>query len=210
MPQDNRYSQDEMRAILRKAVERRDRAGEPSETVSHDELMETAKEVGLDPRELEAAAIEVRKERELELDRAAWKAEKSARLRRTATTWAVVNALCFAINFVIGPPWWFVWVLGPWGALLLLQALRLSQGPSPNELEGRRQKRLREARRQEVRASIEGGVEAVGMLMSEGVKAVMATVNESKELREWREQRGLTAPDKSDKKDPSGGGKRTL
>lgn len=210
MPQDNRYSPDEMKAILRKAVERREVQKEPSDSVSHDELVETAKEVGIDPRELEAAAIEVRREREQSIEREGWADEKRAQLRRSATAWAVVSTLAFALNFFLGPPWWFLAVLGPWGALVALRAVRLGQGPSKEELEARRQKRLREARRQEVRASLENGAQAVGMLMSEGVKAVMAKIDESKELRDWREQRGLNAPKSDQSKGNGGGGKRSL
>lgn len=212
MPQDNRYSQDEMKAILRRAVERREGQREPSDAVTHDELVETAKEVGIDPRELEAAAIEVRRERELDAEREGWGEEKRATLRRSAASWAVAGTLAFAINFFLGPPWWFFWVLVPWAALVAMRAVRLAQGPSKQELEARRQKRLREARKQEVRASLENGAQAVGMLMSEGVKAVMAKLDESRELREWREQRGLNAPkpDPSKNEGGGGGGKRSL
>jgi hypothetical protein len=182
---DGRYTQEQVNAILKRALQRKE-IGDLSDDLSHRELLETAKEVGIDPRDVEQAIAEERRAAELRADAAEWKAERAARLRAMATTWAAINALCTVINFVLGPPWWFLWVLIPWGTILLLSALRTRNGPSPHELTQRRERRLRKQRNEEIRARIQTGAQVIGDVVEQGVSLLLNRLEENRRLRDGR------------------------
>jgi hypothetical protein len=190
-----KYSEEEANAILRRAIER-SRGG--VDALSHEELVAAAKEVGVAAHEIEAAAIEERRAGEERRELARWQDNQRRRLVRHASSWAFVNALCLFINVMTGSPWWFYWVLGPWGLVLALQAFRFRQGPSPEQLERARQRRLRKQRRAELKARIEDGAHVLGDAVGTGVGALVKALEESQGQR----RRGLPRHEDDRRDDP--------
>ncbi len=146
-----RYSDDEMKEILRRALE-----GDASgDGVEHEDLVAAAAEVGIGRELVERAAIEMRDEREA-LARVQQKQRKRRRrFWRSLGTFAVVNAFLFAIDYLTPGGPWFYWPLLGWGLMVALHGLRVLPPMSEDmqrelvEEEKRRiaRQRQREARR---------------------------------------------------------------
>lgn len=116
------YTEDEVREILRRAVERdADRRGD----LSHEDLRAAAAEIGIDPAAVDAAAAEVSLEREIGAEITRARDAKVSSFRRHLFVYVVVNALLAAIDLLGGGATWFFWPLLGWGAFVALQAGRL-------------------------------------------------------------------------------------
>jgi len=141
MSKDQSYADDEVRAIIERALKE-----QPASGLSHDDLLAIGAGVGLTPAAVESAAREVTEAR---LSTAATTRIVSRRRRilaAHAVAYAVINALLFAVNFLSTPGEW--WVLFPvffWGLGLLLHAgFGLSKHVSERRLT-REKRRLLEA-----------------------------------------------------------------
>jgi hypothetical protein len=113
------YTRDEVKTILDRALERQH---DPSEAVSHDDLLAIGKEIGVAPDALEAAATGVREERRVE-------AHVEARIQRArrgftghALAFVMVNLMLGVANFVTAPVPWSLMVLLGWGIGLAFHA----------------------------------------------------------------------------------------
>ena len=104
------YDSDEVTRIIRRALKL-----SSEDTISHDELMETAAQVGLDPSIVKRAIKEERKE---------YKKERihndALRRRKVGFHWhlwsyLVVNAALILTNKLTPGPWWFHWSVLGWG-----------------------------------------------------------------------------------------------
>jgi hypothetical protein len=166
---DRKYSEDEAAAIIRRALERK----ELVDHVSHSELVETAKEMGLSAADVEAAVVEEAKSRALADERAEWLARRQRQLRGSVAVWLWVSALCLAINLLAGGPWWFQWVLVPWGFLQLFPLMRLRLGPTEEQLERLRRRRERRLRRSQRRAQLAESAKLFEHTVNEGVAALL-------------------------------------
>jgi hypothetical protein len=115
------YSTDEVGAIVRIALERHGTEGR----ISHDELLETAREIGVSADDMEEAVAEEARIREA---RAAIEARRM-RARRwfsaNLIAYIVVNAALFAIDRTMTGGTWYVWPLLIWGVVLALHAVFL-------------------------------------------------------------------------------------
>lgn len=105
------YSTDEVGAIVRLALERQG----PEGRISHDELLETAREIGVSAADIEEAVAEEARIREA-------KAEISAKRRRlkqqfiaNLVSFVAVNVSLFVIDRVLTGGTWFYWPLLVWG-----------------------------------------------------------------------------------------------
>jgi len=116
-----RYSDDEMREILRRALE----ADVSVDGIEHEDLVAAAEEVGLDRALVERAAVEMRDEHEA-LERVQQKQRKRRRnFFKSFGTFAVVNAFLFAIDFLTPGGPWFYWPLLGWGLMVALHGLKV-------------------------------------------------------------------------------------
>ena len=106
----NQYDNDEVNRIIRRALKLKN-----EDTVSHEDLLETARDIGLDPQIVEAAIEQERRES---------KKEKilKARLKRRKVgffwhlwSYIIVNAGLLLINNLTPGPWWFQWSVLGWG-----------------------------------------------------------------------------------------------
>jgi hypothetical protein len=140
MSKDRSYADDEVRAIVERAL-----AAQPERNLSHEDLLSIGAGVGLSSEAIELAAQEVRAARAA----AAAKVSVIARRRRGVAVHAfvffAVNACLFAVNFLTTPgEWWFLFSLVGWGLGLILHAgLGLFMGISPRRLERERHRQAR-------------------------------------------------------------------
>lgn len=117
------YTGEEASHIIRLALEKRS-----SDLISHQDLIDTAEELGLDESTIKAA---IKKDLELR------KLARQAKLRKKAFNYHVyaylgVNALLFGINAVTPGPWWFQWPLLGWGIGLLFHYKAVAHAPRLN------------------------------------------------------------------------------
>jgi len=116
-----KYTNDEVGAILRRAFERQPGEGR----ISHDELLETAREIGVSASDIEEAVAEEARIRET---RARIEAN-----RRKAQLLFVVHLIAFvagngaivAVDLMTGDKLWFYWPLIAWTLVLIAHAARL-------------------------------------------------------------------------------------
>jgi 2TM domain-containing protein len=118
MSKDRSYSDDEVRAIIERALKE-----QPASGVSHEDLLSIAAGVGLSAAAVESAARQVS---DAQLTKVATERIVSRKRRYVAAhafVYFVVNAVLFTINFLTTPGQW--WVLFPvlcWGIALILHA----------------------------------------------------------------------------------------
>jgi len=181
-----RYSDAERDEILRRAIAEQ----QGSDEITHEELVDAAREIGIDPAKVEAAAAAISKERgqreEESEDEALVRVEvtrRRARFGRHLLTYLIVNGALVAMNLAAGGTFWAIWPILGWGLGLALQAARALPGPSDEEREQilRRvsKRRARQARERAKRAR-EEALRAAGqefeVAVQQGVAELMRAV----------------------------------
>jgi hypothetical protein len=192
MPAGRRYTDAERDEILRRAIA----AQEGSDDITHEELVDAAQEIGIDPAMVESAAEEIAKERvrreEASEDDGLVAAEVSrrrGRFGRHLLTYLLVNGGLVAMNLASGGEFWAIWPILAWGLGLALQAMRALPAPGDDDrerilrrLSKRRAKQARErakrarneamrAAGQEFEAAVEQGVAELLRAVSRGLSA---------------------------------------
>lgn len=128
---------------------------EQAETISHEELMETARELGIDAARIEEA---IRLEKEaMEKERIRDSYKKRLRSRFTAGLWgfAVLNGFLFLIDLMTPGGWWFQWpLLGT--AIPLLMRARYAFFPTEDQIDQAMRRRERRAGRSSRRRHLKG------------------------------------------------------
>lgn len=148
------YTREEAQAILGRALE----AQVKEERLSHDELLATAREVGVSPEALEAAARAVEGEAKRDAAQKQVRADAVRGLASHALSFVAVNALLVFINVWTGGPFWAMWPLLGWGLGLVIHAFStMLRSPEAVAREAKRReerraehderRRLRERRR---------------------------------------------------------------
>jgi hypothetical protein len=132
MGQDRSYDDDEVRAIIDRALQARPGAG-----VSHEDLLAIGAGVGLSQTAIESAALELRASQQNELAVQRVVSKRRRGVAAHAFLFMAVNALLFAINWLTTPgEWWSLFPIFGWGLALLLHAgFALSMGVSPQRLQ---------------------------------------------------------------------------
>jgi hypothetical protein len=106
----NQYDSEEVNRIIRRALKLSN-----EDTISHEELIETAAQVGLDPSVVEIAIKAERREYQKERTRQAALRRRKAGFQWHLWSYLVVNAALLLINNLIPGPWWFHWSVLGWG-----------------------------------------------------------------------------------------------
>jgi hypothetical protein len=104
------YSQDEVDRIIRRALKLK-----KEDSISHQELIDTAREFGIDPQTLEVAIEEDREEFEKERARKKRLLRRKARFYRHLWSYLIVIGALLLINTLTPGPWWFQWPALGWG-----------------------------------------------------------------------------------------------
>ena len=104
------YSKDEVDRIIRRALKLK-----KEDSISHQELIDTAREFGIDPQTLEAAIEEDKEEFEKERARKARLSRRKARFDRHLWSYLIVIGALLLINTMTSGPWWFQWPALGWG-----------------------------------------------------------------------------------------------
>lgn len=115
-----RFSPDQVNAILRRAIERQG-AGATS-TISYSDLQETARELGIDPAQLDAAIGEYERLSDIEQARSRYIAQRKQKFREHLRSYIVVNLFLITLDLFFSGGTWFYWVLFGWGIGLYFDA----------------------------------------------------------------------------------------
>lgn len=127
------YSPQEAQEILRRAAEK---SVDRSDAIEHDDLLDAARDAGLDPAAVEAAAQEYAVDRAHQDTAAKLRTEWRKGLAAHALTYFVVNiALYFGAQLSKGNTHWWTWVAGIWGVFLLLNVFGALKEPTREEIE---------------------------------------------------------------------------
>ncbi len=178
MSEARKYSQEEAEEILRRALRRQQATEATGDHTSHTDLVEAAREVGIDPANIEEAARDLAAEKQSSVKRESVLGPARRRFARHLTTYLVVNAALFGMDYVGGEGWWFHWVLFGWGIGVALEAVRIlfpsdefrqSEALRAARREERRQRLLARATRRHQHGDFEQAVEA-------GVTALLSAI----------------------------------
>lgn len=196
MAEGRQYSEDEVKAILERALAR---SRDKSAGVSHDELLAAASEVGISREDIERAAVEVSEGRDEREARAHILA--SRRRGFSSHLWAFlgVNVFLLAINLLTTPAiLWFLFPLLGWGLGLFFHARaalskEVAERAIRREVERRvkarkKQRKLEEEERRRAEktngksSSFERGAAELGAAVEEGVGVLLSKLAD--EIRE--------------------------
>ena len=109
------YSNDEFDRIIRRALKLKKK-----NSISHQELVDTAKEFGIDPRTLDVALKEEKEQFEKERSRQTRLLRRKARFHRHLWSYVIVIGALLLINIMTPGPWWFQWPALGWGIAVAL------------------------------------------------------------------------------------------
>jgi len=105
------YSKDEVDRIIRRALKMKKK----EDSVNHQELIDTAREFGIDPQTLESAIEKDKEAFEKEKARKTRLLRRKARFHRHLWSYIIVIGALLLINIVTPGPWWFQWPGLGWG-----------------------------------------------------------------------------------------------
>jgi hypothetical protein len=150
------YTQDEVNEILKRALSQQSLR---EQTLSHEDLVQVAAEVGIDRSALEAATVDIDKARQAELaqrtEAAEVAAERRTQLRRfigSGIRLGVINAVIYFVDMNFTGGTWFEWPLVGSAVLLALEFRHVLAPEKQLERRRRREerRRVRAARRAQV------------------------------------------------------------
>ena len=209
MSRDVNYSDDEVRAIIDRAL-RNDLGG----GVSHEELVAAGAEVGISREALEVAARDVRANRQLEELRLRVIRRRRRALISHLSVFVIVNTFLFLINFLTTPgQWWFLFSLLGWGLGLIFHAQAgLSREVSERALRRERQRVTGERRFEQEFGAIPGMEaspsvqERVGRILSRAAAEIRGTGEGSRRDHVRVDSRGAEGEPGREEELPSVGG----
>jgi hypothetical protein len=125
------YTTEEAASIITRVLDRQNGEGG---RISHDELLETARDIGVTTLELEAAVVEETKLRAEKIVRDEQRQRALRLLIRHLVLYVVVGAFCFVLDMRMTGGAWYFWVILIWGLIVTLHAVRVLL---PNEVDRR-------------------------------------------------------------------------
>lgn len=123
------YDSEEVNRIFRQALE-----FEKRDTIGHKELMETARELGIDPKKMEAAIQRETEGSNREAAQNAWLKRKHSKFHAHLWSYIIVNGALILINIMTPGAWWFQWPLLGWGIGLAFD-YRQAYFPTEDQIE---------------------------------------------------------------------------
>ena len=104
------YSKEEVDRIIRRALKLK-----KEDSIKHQELVDTAREFGIDPQTLEAAIVQDQEVFEKERIHRKRLLRRKARFHRHLWSYIIVIGALLLINATTPGPWWFQWPALGWG-----------------------------------------------------------------------------------------------
>ena len=104
------YSKEEVDRIIRRALKMK-----KADSIKHQELVDTAREFGIDPQTLETAIEEDQDAFEKERARKSRLLRRKAHFHRHLWSYIIVIVALLLINTTTPGPWWFQWPALGWG-----------------------------------------------------------------------------------------------
>ena len=104
------YDSDEVTRIIRRALKLKN-----EDTISHQDLIDMAEEIGIDPQLLETAIKQEQREFKKERIRKARLKRRKVGFYSNLWSYLIVNTALLLINSLTPGPWWFQWPLLGWG-----------------------------------------------------------------------------------------------
>ena len=104
------YGKDEFDRIIRRALKLK-----KEDSISHQELIDTAKEFGIDSKTLDSAIKEEKEEFEKVRSQKKRLLRRKARFHRHLWSYIIVIGALLIINMMAPGPWWFQWPAFGWG-----------------------------------------------------------------------------------------------
>ena len=104
------YSKEEVDRIIRRALKMK-----KEDSINHQELVDTAREFGIDTQTLSAAIEEEKEDFEKERTRRLQLQRRKARFHRHIWSYIIVIGALLLINSMTAGPWWFQWPALGWG-----------------------------------------------------------------------------------------------
>jgi Flp pilus assembly protein TadB len=121
-PKHREYTSAEAASIITRVLERQNGEGG---RISHDELLETARDIGVTTLELEEAVVEETKLRAEMIVRGEQRQRALRGLLRHVVAFIVLGSLCFVLAVRIAGGSVYLWVLCVWGAAVVVHAMRV-------------------------------------------------------------------------------------
>jgi hypothetical protein len=165
---EQRYSREEVDAILRRAVERE----RSTDDLSREQLMAIAQEIGVAPESMERAITEVTVERREHEELARIRAEMRRGFVSHLIPYLCVNGLLVILNVLTTS---FPWVLFPlfgWGIGLLSHLLAVVS-PSRERLQRQLERRRARQSRRDRKRQLKAGAKEIELVVGEGVAALL-------------------------------------
>jgi hypothetical protein len=142
-----RYSSEQVNTILRRALERQGGGA----SITHDELIETARELGIDPALVNAAINDQASTANLDEARTQWLRRRKQKFFGHLWSYVIVNAFFLIIALFTGTPAVFFVPLICWGVGLAFDA-RITFFPSDERIEYGARYLIEEREREEWRS----------------------------------------------------------
>ncbi|MCP4643389.1 MAG: 2TM domain-containing protein [bacterium] len=105
------FTNDEVQEIVRRSLNRQ----KGTDTVSYEELEETAREVGVDPEVLRGVVAEQAQRGDRKEAKTVWMRQRRSQFRGHLFAYLIVNGALFLFNCFTPGVWWFQWPLVGWG-----------------------------------------------------------------------------------------------
>ncbi len=190
------YTDDEVTAILSRAIERQ-RSSSP-EGLSHDDLLAVARDAGISPEAIEAAAAELATRKETTDDELAIRRERASDFRIHLFTYLPIMAFLAFVNFMTSAYPWVIWPALGWGLALALHArfaVFLTDVEIAQDAGHRAEKRRRaeeKARRRAAKSDLKEGARELGRAVERGLAVAMSETAKMihEELGPERNERG--------------------
>ena len=129
LSESHQYTSDEVERIIRRALRLK-----KLELISHDDLLDMAKELGLDSRTVETAIEQEQNDYDLKKSRKLKLLRRKAQFHRHLWSYIIVIGALILINIFTPGPWWFQWPVLGWGIGLAFH-FRAAYFPTGDELE---------------------------------------------------------------------------
>ena len=129
LSESHQYTSSEVERIIRRASRLK-----KAELISHDDLLDMAKELGLDSRTVETAIEQEQNDIDLERSRKLKMLRRKAKFHRHLWSYIIVIGALILINIFTPGPWWFQWPMLGWGIGLAF-GFRAAYLPAGVELE---------------------------------------------------------------------------